>query len=376
MASSPSKQTVTNKTELPKWIDEAGQTNLDIANQLAERPYTPYEGSLTAGASPLQGQAFDNASANAGAWGSTINNAANAASAGTNFAYNVPSFLNGNVKDYMNPYIDNVESRAIDNANIALKNNMNGIGDSALKANAFGGSRHGIAEGVAAAEGARGIGDLSAQLRSSAFDNASSMWNNDVNRQMENAYQTEQVRQNAATNAANIANTGNTMSNQNSTLLAMLGGQQRDITQAGLQEQYAKWKEEQDYPLQQLNLRLAAVGATPYGSSQTQTTTGSGGGNAGMSALGGIMGLLSFLPGLSDRDDKTDIEKLGKDPETGLTMYAYRYKGDPKTYPKIVGPMAQDIEKKDKNAVKEIGGHKVVKSMANLGFGGAAAFGG
>ena len=41
-------------------------------------------------------------------------------------------------------------------------------------------------------------------------------------------------------------------------------------------------------------------------------------------------------------------------------MYAYRYKGDPKSYPKVVGPMAQDIEKHHPSAVKKIGRHKVI----------------
>jgi hypothetical protein len=53
--------------------------------------------------------------------------------------------------------------------------------------------------------------------------------------------------------------------------------------------------------------------------------------------------LLKGIPaiaGLSDRRDKTDIEKLGTDEPSGLDAYAYRYKGDPKTYPKVVGPMA------------------------------------
>ena len=62
---------------------------------------------------------------------------------------------------------------------------------------------------------------------------------------------------------------------------------------------------------------------------------------------------------------KTDISKVGKDKETGLDLYAYRYKGDPKSYPKVVGPMAQDIEKKYPDQVKDIGGRKAV----NLGFG-------
>jgi hypothetical protein len=369
MASSPSKQTVTNKTELPKWIDEAGQTNLDIANQLADRPYQGYDGQLVAGSSPLQDQAFQTA-AGAGGYSGTLDDAIGTAKAGSNFSYAPTSFLNGNVKDYMNPFIDNVETRAIDNANIALKQNINGIGDSASKASAFGGSRHGIAEGVAAAEGARGIGDLSAQLRAGAFDNAQSQWNADTDRAMTNAYQQEAVRGANADRLANYASQGTDMASKLASLQAMLGEQQRGITQEGLTSDYAKWKEEQDYPLQNLNLRLAAVGATPYGSSQTQTTTGSGGGNGFMSAAGGIMGMLPFLMGLSDEDDKTDIEELGVDPETGLKMYAYRYKGDPKSYPKVVGPMAQEIEEKDKGAVKEIGGHKVVKNIANLGFGG------
>jgi hypothetical protein len=30
---------------------------------------------------------------------------------------------------------------------------------------------------------------------------------------------------------------------------------------------------------------------------------------------------------------------------TKLPIYAYRYKGDPKTYPKVVGPMAEDVGK-------------------------------
>ena len=67
------------------------------------------------------------------------------------------------------------------------------------------------------------------------------------------------------------------------------------------------------------------------------------------------------LFGLSDRKDKTDIKKLGPDPDTGIPMYAYRYKGDPKSYPKVVGPMADDLEQFLPGITKLIGGHQVVK---------------
>jgi hypothetical protein len=60
---------------------------------------------------------------------------------------------------------------------------------------------------------------------------------------------------------------------------------------------------------------------------------------------------------LSDRKDKTDITQLTKG---DVPLYSYRYKNDPKTYPKVVGPMAQDIEKKHPSAIKKVGRHKTV----------------
>jgi len=60
---------------------------------------------------------------------------------------------------------------------------------------------------------------------------------------------------------------------------------------------------------------------------------------------------------MSDRNMKTDIEKITDGP---VPLYAYRYKSDPKTYPKVVGPMAQDVEKKFPSSVKKFGGKRVI----------------
>lgn len=108
-------------------------------------------------------------------------------------------------------------------------------------------------------------------------------------------------------------------------------------------------------------------GGQTLGSGTTMgwNTGGGGGGGIGsiLGPLASIIGTgietLPYLGIASDQRMKTDIKKLGIDPLTGLPMYAYRYKGDPKTYPKVVGPMAQDIEKRG-GAVREIGGRKVI----------------
>jgi hypothetical protein len=67
---------------------------------------------------------------------------------------------------------------------------------------------------------------------------------------------------------------------------------------------------------------------------------------------------------LSDRTEKTDIKKIGKDENTGLPLYSYRYKDDPKTYPKIVGPMAQDVEKAFPGSTEKVGGKLYIKNAA------------
>ncbi len=170
---------------------------------------------------------------------------------------------------------------------------------------------------------------------------------------------------------------------------------QNEIT--GAQQQLAA---RQAAAIAPVNLQMQALGMSPYG--QTTNSTGSssgfttqmyqptssnlgmsllGGGLAGMNALGnlgnGAGGLISLGSKLaafaSDEDMKTNIQKLGRDPESGMDMYAYDYKDDVKAAkksgkpmpPKRVGPMAQDIEKYDRKAVRKVGGKKVV----NLGMG-------
>lgn len=96
---------------------------------------------------------------------------------------------------------------------------------------------------------------------------------------------------------------------------------------------------------------------------------GSGLAGAGSAAASGIGGLLTGLLALSDEDEKTNIQKLGKDGDTGIDLYAYDYKSDVKAAkqsgkpmpPKRVGPMAQDVEKKAPKAVKKVGGKRVIR---------------
>lgn len=377
-------QTVVQQQKLPKWVEEAGKENLRIANEIAARPYLAYPGTLTAGFSPEQEAAFQLAQSSVGMTAPLYGMAGQAI--GGVAGYNPQdvqsqSFLNANVSDYMNPYTQNVINRASEAAGRQLQQQQNQIAAQAARAGAFGGSRQGIQEGVAAAETARGIGDLTAQLQAQSYGQAQQAIAADQARAQQAALANQAAGLQAAglrlQGGQGLANLGGLAQQAALTDVATMGavGQARqDLAQRQLDEAYARFQEERNYPVEALNLRLAALGATPYGKESVQTTSGMPTGNSFLAGLGGVGGLFSgiaALAKLSDETTKTDIKKIGKDSETGLNIYSYRYKGDPKTYPKMVGPMAQEVEKKYPDQVATVAGKKVVNSsfLSKMGVG-------
>lgn len=394
-SSAPRTQTVTQQTQLPPWLEDVTRENLARADAISNQPYQPYMGQMTAGFTPEQEAAFGYTQAGIGGTTPFYNVALNQAAQGTMYqpqqvqagSVAAQNFLTGDVGAYMNPYIQNVEDAALSRLAGATQTAVNRIGDQALAARAFGGSRQGIAEGVALGEAARSAGELSANLRSQGFNQAAALMQQDANRALQaetfNAQQALQAQQlnqaaglqglqgrlAAAQQTGALAGQAQQARQLDAALLENIGQQRQAMNQAALDEAYARFMEQRNYPIEMLNLRLGATSATPYGT----TTTGQQlvpRGNSFLTGLGTVGSAAAGIAGLgrlfmSDERMKTDVEKVGKDKDSGLTMYAYRYKGDPKTYPKVVGPMAQEVEKKYPDQVRDVAGRKAV----NLGFG-------
>ncbi len=125
--------------------------------------------------------------------------------------------------------------------------------------------------------------------------------------------------------------------------------------------QQNQFNQQQAMPWTQLNRYLGGVSGlgniiAPATSTAGTTTT------QNMTPWTTYAGLgLAGLGLLSDRNSKTDIEPVAVDPHTGLNLYAYRYKGDPKSYPKVLGPMAQDVAEKFPGMVERVGGLLSIK---------------
>jgi hypothetical protein len=308
MGGAPSAQTITNKTELPAWLEEVTKENISKAVEIGDRPYVAYGGDLTAGFSPEQESAFSYAMNNVGredpAYLSAANTAANV-SAYTPDKVSAQNFLQGDISGYMNPYIQNVEDRAIANAQRSAQMNINTIGSKAAMSNAFGGSRQGIAEGVAAAEAARDVGDLSAKLRADAFTTASGLMTSDMDRRfgsdkfnVDSGLTGAGLNLKAADTLGGIADKSLNARLADTSVMSAVGEQRQTMQQRILDEQYARWLEERNAPIEGLNLRLAATSATPYGKTETQTRTGGDSGSGVSTALGAAASIASIISSL------------------------------------------------------------------------------
>jgi hypothetical protein len=259
----------------------------------------------------------------------------------------------------MNPYLQTVGKNAIDSMRDEYQNADASLAAKYADSSAFGGSGEALARGQVARGYQKDVGDMMAQLMAQGYDQASAQALAEAQMQQQTNLSNAQMQQEASlSNANNAINVANTSSNimtadqarQLAAISALLGVGQ---TQQGLTQQSL------DMPWTALQ-RLASIvpSVYDYECSSTQPTQDGGLGGVG-SLLGGVASIARLFP-LSDRREKTDIQKLGKDEASGLDMYAYRYRGDPKSYPKVVGPMAQDIMKKFPDAVTEVGGRLAI----------------
>lgn len=306
--STPATQTTISKTELPAWLEDITKANIAKATEVADRPYEAYGGQLTAGFSPAQQQAFEYGISGVGQQAPNYQ-AAQEAAAGV-AAYRpdqvaAQNFLQGDIGAYMNPYIQNVEDRAIANAQRSAQMNINQIGANAARASAFGGSRQGISEGVAASEAARGVGDLSAQLRAQGFQQAQGIMSADQERALRAdlanqsaGLQGGQLNLQAAGQMGSLAGQAQASRLGDLGVLSGIGEQQQQMQQRQLDEAYARFLEERNAPIEGLNLRLAATSATPYGKTETRTGPGQAGPSGISTALGAAASVASIIGAL------------------------------------------------------------------------------
>ncbi len=218
--------------QFPPWINDAAQQNYAFAQNVAMQPLQQYQGQMVADVGPQMQQSW-NTAATGGDAGQDQYNAAQAGYLGVLGSTNTPAAQSAlanpvnaaqsalanptsaaqisgqNLGAYMSPYTQSVINATLPimQQNLGLQQNQQQ--NAASSANAFGGSRQGVQQGVTQAQGAMNMAQMAAQLNQANFAQAQQAAQYDVGQQnqvgMNNQGQANNMGQFNATQANQIA---------------------------------------------------------------------------------------------------------------------------------------------------------------------------
>jgi len=184
-----------------------------------------------------------------------------------------------NMSPYTNPYDDAVVKATQDDMLRSNTINRNQLGASAGMANAYGGSRHGIAMSENDRNMTQQMAQATAGLRQAGFQNAQNQAQFDINNnlqgQMANqsaGLQGNQQRMGAANQMGSLANLGFNMGQTVNSNMAQQGAMQQALQQAIYDNAQNKFGQFTGQPVNSLGYLNNALGVTPSVGSSTLTS--------------------------------------------------------------------------------------------------------
>jgi hypothetical protein len=253
----------------------------------------------------------------------------------------IASGMGPNIAQFQNPYTQDVIQRTEQDIARQREMAMNQLGAQAGAAGAFGGSRHGVAEGVLGGEYARMAGDMAAQQRQAGFNTA-----------LGAAQNQQGIGLQAAGQLGNLAQTGFGMGMGINQQQMQQGMMQQALQQQIIDAARAQYGGFTGAPQASLGLPMAALGAANMGQ-QSQTATRQPGLfdflGLGASTLGGLGeiakggGFGALFP--SDPRLKTNVRTIGK--RNGIKLYSWDWSEEGKRIASpgqpTVGVMADEL---------------------------------
>lgn len=330
-------QTVTQTQQIPEWEQGYAQQNQDIAASLASRPYQPYQGQLVAGLTPQQQQGLDQTSQAATSYQPDLN-AAKALTANSAQPWTAQT-----AQQYMSPYAMAAMQPQMQALQLQQAQQQHQIDANSTQAGAFGDARQGVATSLNNFYGNLAQNDLVGQGMNSAYNSGMA------------AFQQGQQQQLAAGQQfGNLAGAQQQLGLTGADANFNAGTQQQQLNQTQLNLAYQNFMQQQQYPLQALNERIAALANSPYDTTQTLVQPPASATAMNVGAFGALAGGVgSLLNGGnssgggtttnifgSDIRIKKDIEHIGET-DAGIPIYSFSYIWENK---KRVGVMAQDVE--------------------------------
>lgn len=262
-------------SQIPVWLEQAAQAGVGNAANMLQQGISPYTGQLTAGMNEVQnaaGQGYQNL---VGSTQPYFNAAANTTLQGLQQGPQIAAqtFQNGlqNISDYMNPYINNVVNSVSQIGQSNLNNALKQTDDQAISARAFGGSRHGVQEGVAVAQNNRDTNNLIANLLSSGYNNATNLLGQDISNnlsaQNNNANNFQNYMSRLLSGGNQIANLGVGQQGAEANALSNVmgfGNQQQQTAQNAATAAYNNYQYQNTLPIQLQQVYNQTLSAAPH----------------------------------------------------------------------------------------------------------------
>lgn len=290
------------ESNLSNWAGDYVTNMLGKGQALSEMPFEQYSGPLTAGASPLQTQAFNTAGTmqTPASIGQAADTAGGIAGAAQGLSYKPvgSDFGTEQAQQYMNPYLKASLDPQLQE--LQRQNTIANMGNAAqlTKAGAYGGSR----QAVMNAENQRNLLDKTNQLVSSgyntAYDKAMAQFNADQARKTQEAqYGADfglkglQTGLQAAQTQGQLGTAQNQADINNLKTQAELGGIERGLTAEDIAAQKAAFEEARVNPYKMVQFQQSLLSGLPL-AAQSYNVTQPSTLQQILSGIGGGVGLL------------------------------------------------------------------------------------
>jgi hypothetical protein len=244
----------------------------DKAEEIADAPYQAYGGDMLAGFTPEQEQSF-------AAYQSAIGTGSGALSQAVNTVTGLTGAMPGDVQahtvgdtleDYMNPFTSNVIDSSIADMNKSRQLAMNQLSANATTGGAFGGARHGVAEGATNENYFDTVAQMVNQQQQSGYTQAMNQYMSDLSQRtdvdvinQQNQMEAMRGQGQAAQLLAGLSEQQRGQAFGDAQVLGDIGSEQQAMNQAQMDLEYQQFLEEQNYPLSQLTTLQSAFGQTP-----------------------------------------------------------------------------------------------------------------
>lgn len=328
MCGSKRPAATTTTTAPPPEVMEAYRRVMARAEPLADTPYQEYGGERVAGFTPDQLAAFQGVRDAQGAFQPYLDQATGYATLGAS------PIDEASIARYQNPFQQQVIDATMADFGTQNARQLSEVRGNAAARGALGGNRVAVAESLAQEQQNRTQAPIIANLRSQGWNSALNAAQADRAAAGQGAYTFGSLGGQALSSSLTGANA-----------LFGMGGQQQALDQAGLNVPYQYFQEGRAYPFQTTSW-LSQI-ATGLGSNMGGTSTSTSPAPSPLNAIIGAAGTAAGAYMMSDERAKDNVIPIGEMFD-GTPIYRFNYKGSDKTE---VGVMAQDVERRDPDAV-------------------------